>query len=248
MKKQRIPLKYVAAITTLFLTLTIVQTARGQVTPQRANDPHYTDAGFFDIHVCNWPDRPVFFMSLFSTKQYKDINRIEIFAPSGKKITDIGMERFRVIKSKKQDDKRVFLTQTPVGGKPEQGWYLARITMRDGKVIESHDYVMNETMSRASGIVPADNSEVPVPKELSWKPINGAKHYRVFIKDLWDNEKLVLASKLLDQPKFVVPKGLVKPDGLYSWRVHARDVNEHILLGDFNHGSLSKEWQFSTGR
>ena len=28
-------------------------------------DKHYSKAGFFDIHVCNWPNQPLFFMALF---------------------------------------------------------------------------------------------------------------------------------------------------------------------------------------
>ncbi len=51
---------------------------------------------------------------------------------------------------------------------------------------------------------------------------------------------------MLTQPRLVLPRGLLKPGGIYAWRVHARDVNENILLGDFNHGSLSAEIQFTT--
>ena len=47
----------------------------------KPGDGHYNMAGFFDIHVCNWPERPVFFMPLFSTAGYKDIEKIEVLYP-----------------------------------------------------------------------------------------------------------------------------------------------------------------------
>ena len=220
--------------------------ASAQPNQAQINDPHHSPAGFFDIHVCNWPDRPLFFMSLFSTSQYNDIARIEVYTPGGRKLTDIGMKSFRLVKRKNKPEKRVFITQTPSGDQAEQGWYKARVSMKNGDVFEAADYVVVETMARAGEISPADGGEVPVPKQLSWKPLKGAKYYQVFIKDLWADEKVILASKLLTEAKIVLPAGLIKPEGWYSWRIHARDVNEHILLGDFNHGSLSKEWQFTT--
>ena len=43
----------------------------------------------------------------------------------------------------------------------------------------------------------------------------------------------------------LVSAGMAKRGGMYSWIVHSRDVNEDLLLGDFNHGSLSKPVVFS---
>lgn len=50
-------------------------------------DPHYNDAGFFDIHVCNWPGRPLFLMPLFSTEHFSEVQQIEVMDPAGKTIT-----------------------------------------------------------------------------------------------------------------------------------------------------------------
>ena len=50
---------------------------------QHAGDPHYTPAGFFDIHVCNWPGRELFFMSLLSTPRYDEVEQVEVFFPNG---------------------------------------------------------------------------------------------------------------------------------------------------------------------
>ena len=36
-------------------------------------DTHHNDAGFFDIHVCNWPGRPPFFMPLFSMARFNKV-------------------------------------------------------------------------------------------------------------------------------------------------------------------------------
>ena len=36
-------------------------------------------------------------------------------------------------------------------------------------------------------------------------------------------------------------------DGGYFWKVNTRDSNEHILLGDFGMGSMSKRFYFSVG-
>ena len=44
-----------------------------------------------------------------------------------------------------------------------------------------------------------------------------------------------------------LPAGLLEKGGYYSWIVHARDLNEHFMLGDFNHGSLSATVNFSIG-
>ncbi len=32
------------------------------VVPLQA-DPHRNEVGFFDMHVCNWPDQPLFFLA-----------------------------------------------------------------------------------------------------------------------------------------------------------------------------------------
>ena len=45
-------------------------------------DPHTSEAGFFDIHVCNWPERELFFMSLFSTPRFDEVRQVEVFFPN----------------------------------------------------------------------------------------------------------------------------------------------------------------------
>jgi hypothetical protein len=43
----------------------------------------------------------------------------------------------------------------------------------------------------------------------------------------------------------VLPPGLLEKGGYYSWIIHARDTNAHILLGDFNHGSMNTPVTFA---
>ena len=67
----------------------------------------------------------------------------------------------------------------------------------------------------------------------------------MFIRDIWNDGELIHSSKLLDRPEVVLPEGLLEPGGYYSWIVHARNTNEDVKTGDFNHGSLNKPATFS---
>lgn len=227
-------------------TLSSFSYAAGPDTLTTPSDPHYTKGGFFDIHVCNWPDRPLFFLALFSTAQFNAITKIEVFNPNGRPLGNIGLQKFRILESKNKPTKRVFITQIEVPKGAQAGWYTAKVTFKNGQQNTAKDFVVIEAMQMAKNPTPSNHSEnVPVPRKLSWDPVPGAKYYQVFITDLWEN-KHTQKSKLLDKPYLILPKGLLSPGGDYSWRIHARDVNENILLGDFNHGSLSARFEFST--
>lgn len=215
----------------------------------KGDDPHYADVGFFDIHVCNWPDRPLFFMSLFSTAHFSEIEAIEVLMPDGKILGKMDSSKYRSLVQEGMPEKRVYLMQTGVPANAPNDWYSVRITMKDGKKYVARDYVFIATLPIAARINPPHNAEnIPLPKELSWSALAGAKYYQVFIKDLWDEERLIHTSGFLDQPRMQLPPGLIKPGGWYSWRVHARDVNEDKKLGDFNHGSLGAEQKFSVAQ
>jgi len=212
----------------------------------KLTDKHYSHVGFFDIHYCNWPDRKPFILALFSTVHYKNINEIEIFDPDNRKITSLDLDRFRQVETKSKKIKKVFIKQVEVDATFKDGWYRSVVSLNDGTKVISYDYVKYTLMEMASKTVPEDESEeVDVPESLRWKKIDDAKYYQVFIKDMWQDGKLIYTSKLLDKNKLKLPEGLLEPGGYYSWRIHARDVNEDIKLGDFNHGSLSKILTFS---
>jgi len=210
-------------------------------------DPHYTKVGFFDLHACNWPDRDLFFMSLFSTYDYEQLQSVEVLMPDGKKLGNIQTKKYRLLKKKGKPDKRVFLSQIDVPKDAQNGWYKAIVTMKNGDRHESRDYVVIERMKLPTGLKPGDDMTVDkVPEKLIWNKVAGATHYLVFIRDLWAN-KSIYKSKPLTKAELILPKGLLKDQGYYGWKVHARDVNGNVLLGDFNHGTLSKLTEFSIG-
>lgn len=207
---------------------------------------HHNEVGFFDIHVCNWPNQPVFLMALFSTTRYGEIGEIEVFDSGNRSLAKLDLNRYRLVLSPGKPEKRVFIANIAVPKDHADGWYSARVTLRSGEKYAARDFVALGRLPRAQNLVPADGAEnIALPKELKWDPVPGAKFYQVFIKDLWDGERLIHASAMLDRAQLVLPPGLLQPGGAYAWRVHARDVNEDPKLGDFNLGSLSAELKFS---
>ena len=229
----------------IFFSVSHVSASDENVIPAPSNDPHYTDVGFFDIHVCNWPNRPLFFLAIFSSYEHKNLANIEIFTPNGEPIGNLDFTKYRVIEEKGKPLKKAFIKHFEIPKNSGDGWYYALATMNNGKTYRGEDFVVLQEMKRDVNMVPSpDADQVPIPKELTWDAIPGAKHYQVFIKDLWEG-KLIHSSKLLSKPFFTIPKGLLKSSGYYSWRIHARDVNENVLLGDFNHGSLTDPMEFT---
>ncbi|MDH5216985.1 MAG: hypothetical protein OEX19_04775 [Gammaproteobacteria bacterium] len=228
----------------LFLFLILFLTSLSSLATSK-KDPHYNDAGFFDIHICNWPDRPPFFLTLFSTYKYDEVEKITLSNPQGKPIANLNLEKFRVTQTKK-GEKRAFLNHIEIPQGSTDGWYEVETKFKNGNIFKAKDYVILDTLPKASGRMPSNDAEqISASKELSWKAVPGANFYQVFIRDFWNDEKIIYTSPLLDKPELTPPKGLLKAGGWYGWRVHARDTNEHVLLGDFNHGSLSSEFKFT---
>jgi hypothetical protein len=184
-------------------------------------------------------------MPLFSTARFNEVQSIEVFTPAGELLVELDLERFRTIKRKQQPDKRAFIKQLDVPPASANGWYSARARLANGEEYVARDYVILHTLPQAGGQVPAHEEEIAqVPEKLAWDPVPGANFYQVFIRDLWDDSKLIHTSKLLTRPELELPAGLLQNGGYYSWIIHARDTNSHILLGDFNHGSLNKPATF----
>lgn len=209
-------------------------------------DPHYTEAGFFDIHICNWPDKPPFIMALFSTVQFDNVERVSIYTPTGEFLGDLDLAKFRSFKTKEGKEKRAFITHFAIPPKASDGWYKAVIAMKDGRIFEAMDYVIHAFMPLPAGMRPAaDAKDVALPGELRWDRIPGATHYQIFVYDKW-NDKLVFTSPVITDTSIKLPAGILQSGGLYGWKVNARDVNEHILLGDFNHGTTGPELLFTT--
>ena len=209
-------------------------------------DPHYTRAGFFDLHVCNWPDRPLFFMMVFSTEHFARIESVAVYDPQARRVGGMDLDRYRIVQRPGRPPKRVFITQVPIGAAAVDGWYTARIRIRDGEEVTARDFVVLDRMARARPASIPDGAELDaVPEALSWTPVPGAAYYQVFVRDLWGDGELLLPAELHETPRVDFPQGLLEPGGTYTWQVHARDVDGHPLLGDFNHGSLSRVYSFS---
>lgn len=236
----------ITGLSTLWMIVALVSLPPMALAKNREGDPHYLSVGFFDLHVCNWPDREPFFLAVFSTYQYDKVKNVKVFAPDGKAVGSFVLDKFQIIKKKGKPTKKVFLTQMPLTDPKQDGWYRARIEMADGSRHVAKDYVEIIIMDRAQQRVPPENSvNIDPPRELRWRPVPGARFYRVYIRDIWDGERVIFSSKVLTEPKVSVPPNLLKPGGYYGWKVHARDVNEDAERGDFNHGSLTDYIEFS---
>jgi len=219
-------------------------TAAGAAPP--VDDPHYTPAGFFDIHVCNWPDQPLFLMALFSTTKFKDIAGIELIAPDGSRLGPMDLARYRSAGGSGADEKRVMITHYSFPARQPEGWYVARITLKDGTTYLSKDHVVKAVLDFVKGHRPADGAEgVTMPTALTWEPVPGASHYQVYLRDEWESDRYLLASKIIAETSLPLPPGLLKAGGSYTWRVHARNLNGSPEWGDFNHGSLAREARFT---
>jgi len=210
-------------------------------------DPHYTPAGFFDGHVCQWPDRPLFFKWLFSSTQYEQLDEIKLFSPVGEFIAKIDLAQYRLAKRPGQPDKRMYLVDTPVPANTPDGWYYAIIRTKNGQTYQARDNIeIGKLVMAGAGMQPAPDATLPLqPRELAWGAVPGAKYYQVFVHDVWNDEKQIYQSPLLTQPRVTLPPGLIKPGGVYLWRVHSRDMNGDPEYGDFNLGSLSAFVSFS---
>lgn len=211
-------------------------------------DPHYNELGFFDIHVCNWPSRPLFFMALFSTIHFKEVREIEVRDPEGRLIGNLDLAKYSLVKVEGKPEKRVFISHFDISVRAPNGWYEARVTLNDGRTLFAKDYVRIEAMPLPQGFRPEEGSELAeIPTVLSWDPVPGARFYKVFIKDLWTGQT-IHQSKLLSESRLMLPPHLLQRGEYYSWRVHARDINEDPVLGDFNLGTLSQDVIFSIAK
>lgn len=232
--------------TGLFIVLLFTSTPCVSGNAKHPDDSHYTDVGFFDMHYCNWPDRPPFYMALYSTIHYDNVKSVKIIDPNDVIIGELDPGKYRIIKRKNEAEKHVFIAQIPAPEAEQDGWFKASVKLKDGGSDAASDFIIHQLLPIAKGLQPDNDAEdVTLSNHLSWEKIDGAAYYQVFIRDLWDGEKLIYTSSLLDKNTIMLPKDLLQPGGYYAWRVHARDMDGHIQLGDFNIGSLSEWTRFS---
>jgi len=223
--------------------------ASAQTSSVENTDPHYTELGFFDIHLCNWPDRPPFYMALFSSAQYQNIAGVRVYLPDGKPAGELDMTRYLTITHPGKPEKRVFIAHLPLSNEATDGWFRATVKTRDGREMSAKDYVVNTLMPIVREVAPAGGREVlQPPAELTWSAVPGATHYQVTLRDEWDDDRVIFTSALVTVAKVTLPPGLLRHGGRYAWVIHARDSNGGVLLGDFNHGSLSAPQTFSVAQ
>lgn len=209
-----------------------------------ATDPHYTPAGFFDVHVCNWPEQPQFLMALWSTTRFTEVTEVAVFSPDGVRLGALDLSKYRTVPQKSgAPEKRAFITHFELPPHAKDGWYAAEVTLAGAERHQARDYVLHQLLPQAQGLRPT-GTVADVPTTLRWQAVPGAAYYQVFVKDMWNDGAVIYTSTLLREPEVALPPGLLRRDGGYAWRVHARDIHEHPRLGDFNHGSLSAEAVF----
>lgn len=236
-----------AVFVLLTALLTMVSTSRANdIIVSDSVDAHKTELGSWDIHVCNWPDRPPFYLTTFKTEQYENIQSIEVFSPTGHKVGNFNVDKFLTFQREGLPDLIALITQLPLVNAKPSGWFSAHINTKDGRRYLARDYLIMEIMQRVSETNPAHMAEISVPTELSWTPVRGANHHRVWIRDMWEGGKQIFDSGYIQASKVEMPEGLLQTDGWYSWRIHSRDTHGHVLLGDFNHGSLTDWKEFNT--
>lgn len=220
--------------------------AARELIPPDPDDSHQTGAGYWDIHVCNWPDRPPFYLTAFFTERYDELESVEVFLPDGRPLGQLDLNKYLVSQRKDKPPLRILVTHLPLHPQRPEGWYSAHITLKDGSRYLARDYQLMHLMQRAAQQIPAHGAEVPVPKTLRWDPVPGAQRYRVWIRDMWQDGKQIFVSDFLPEPQLELPEDLLQAEGWYAWRIHTRDTHNHVLLGKFNHGSLTDWIEFST--
>jgi len=141
-------------------------------------DRHVTAVGFFDMHVCNWPERPLFFKALFSSIHYEQLRDIQVFTPDGQPLLRFDLAQFRTATRPGKPVKRVCLVDVPVPPGAQDGWYTAQIRTADGRVHLAMDRLEIRRMAQATGgVMPAHESMLAAPpRQLSWEPVPGAHH------------------------------------------------------------------------
>jgi len=242
----QIKTKFVALTYVIFFIIVLSMTsAFAEDAAILTQDPHRNKIGFFDIRICNWPERQNYFKILFSTEKYNDVAEMEVFDSSGASLAVLQKSRFKQLKRKKKPKKRVFIVDMDMPDNATSGWYSIKVKTTDGKEYSARDFVLLTRINRVTDMVPSsEDSSYPLPISLAWSKVPGAGFYKVYIRDAWTGE-LVFKSKLISDNKLKLPEDKLQPGGYYSWVVQARDLNEHILLGDFNMGSMSKKAFFN---
>lgn len=213
--------------------------------PILINDPHSNALGFFDIHICNWPERPNYFKVLFETEKYQYIDSMSVYTPDDKLLVTLDNTKFLSQKRKYRPEKRFFILDIDVPEFATTGWYSIDVKTKNGQSFKAKDYVIMSRLQRVSQMTPSgDDVVVRLPVVLQWKTVPGAYYYQVYVRDAWTDE-LVYTSDTTEKNATRIPNNMLEAGGYYYWRVNARDLKGSILLGDFHMGSMSEKAYFN---
>ncbi|MDQ1363912.1 MAG: hypothetical protein QG652_1774 [Pseudomonadota bacterium] len=234
-----------ASAALLCLSLLAAPAVQAGESPELNQDPHYSDMGFFDIHLCNWPDRVPFFKILFSSAQFQHIDSMTVYTPNKQLLASLDKSKFRVLQKENKPEKRVYMLDLDVPEQASTGWYSIDVKTAGGAQYQARDYVIMTRLEKVSVMQPAAGAgPQQLPVTLTWQPVPGAQYYQVFVRDEWSGD-MVFSSELLNTAELKIPEDKLEAGGYYSWSVHARDTNEHVLLGVFHMGSMSTKAFFS---
>ena len=111
----------------IFLPVFILNTSNAEEHIELNSDPHYNQLGFFDIHICNWPERPGFFKILFSSEKFQQIESMSVYTPDNQLLANLDKKEFRTLKRKNKADKRVYILDIDVPELASTGWYKIEI-------------------------------------------------------------------------------------------------------------------------
>ena len=108
-------------------------------------------------------------MALYSTAYYDNVESIKIIAPNDVVIGELNLDKYRIIKAKNKAEKHVFITQIPSLATEQDGWFKARVKLRDGTSDAASDFVIHQLLPKATGLQPAGGyEELALSERMSW--------------------------------------------------------------------------------
>ncbi len=103
--------------------------------------------------------------------------------------------------------------------KPSKPALLAMATLNSGLMLNTLRSAKVETSQKPIPISPVLTAVRSVCPKLQWKPVEGAKGYKVMIVD--KNDKLLWQTKVEAETKVIVPSGVLRRGQVYFWQVEA---------------------------
>jgi len=113
------------------LTLMIAAGSGYAENAEHPGDSHYNDVGFFDIHLCNWPDRAPFYLAVFSTRQFNDLKSVDLLNARGEQFASLDLSKYKVSHTNDKAEKRIYMSQIQRTANYVDGWFSAKISIAE---------------------------------------------------------------------------------------------------------------------